>query len=121
VHTISQQYDKEVIFLNKMRPENEKVEILTHEGDVQGRKILLIDDMITTGNTLVAAANTLHELGASEISAWATHGIFTNGAVERIASSDIKKLYVTNTLPHAVPQGNIEVVDIAPVIAKLIQ
>lgn len=111
---------KEAIFLTKIRPEQEKVKILQHDGIVKSRKILIIDDIISTGNTIAETSRILHDLGATEIHVWATHGIFTGNAFDIIANSVIKKVYVTNTLPQTTYHEKIEVIDIAPLIQEII-
>ena len=88
-------------------------------GDVEGRTCVLIDDMIDTGGTLVAAADAVALQGASHVLAAATHGLFSGPAIERISGSAIEKVVVTNTLPLPPEKqiDKIEVVSIAKVIA----
>ena len=88
-------------------------------GDVEGRTCVLIDDMIDTGGTLVAAADAVAEQGAGHVLAAATHGLFSGPAIERISGSAIEKVVVTNTLPLAAAKriDKIEVVSIAKIIA----
>jgi len=88
-------------------------------GDVEGRTCVLIDDMIDTGGTLVAAADAVAAQGAAHVLAAATHGLFSGPAIERISGSSIEKVVVTNTLPLPPEKqiDKIEVVSIAKVIA----
>jgi len=91
-------------------------------GKVEGRTCVLVDDMIDTGGTLVAAAEQLVEQGASQVCAAATHGVLSGPAIDRIKNSVITKVVVTNTLPLP-PEKQIdklEVLSVAQIIADAI-
>jgi len=68
-------------------------------GDVDGRHCLIVDDLIDTAGTLVKAAEALLEHGALSVTACATHAVLSGPAVERIASSEIQEVVVTNSIP----------------------
>jgi ribose-phosphate pyrophosphokinase len=70
-------------------------------GDVDGKNVVLFDDLVTTSRTLCQAAAAIRARGAREIYAGVTHGVFCAGAFERIAESPIKEVVVTDTLHHA--------------------
>jgi len=91
-------------------------------GDVSGRDCLLVDDMIDTGGTILAAAMALKANGASRVIVAATHAVFSHPAVERLSDPVIDSVVVTNTLPIT-PDKEFEsltVLSIAPLIAKAI-
>lgn len=75
----------------------------------------MVDDIIATGRTLIEAAKALKNLGAAHVAAAATHGIFSDGAYQRLATSSLEKIYVTNTIKDHYTQ-NIEVYNITPFI-----
>lgn len=83
----------------KRRPAPEVAEVEEIIGEVEGRDVIICDDIITTGNTLFSAAKLLKARGAKDIYAAVTHGILTNDAHKRLEESEIKELVVTNTLP----------------------
>lgn len=90
-------------------------------GDVKDKTCLIIDDMVDTAGTLCAAADLLKENGAKAIYGLATHGVLSGPALERIESSALTKVIVTDTLP--MPKGGhskLEVVSIAPLLASAI-
>jgi ribose-phosphate pyrophosphokinase len=88
-------------------------------GDVEGRRCVLIDDMVDTAGTAVAAADILVENGATEVWLMATHGLLSGPAVDRLNSSKVARVVVTNTVPPPVERlANLEVLSVAPVIAK---
>jgi ribose-phosphate pyrophosphokinase len=68
-------------------------------GDVAGRSCVIMDDMVDTAGTLVKAAQVLKEEGATRVVAYCTHAVLSGGAVERIATSDLDELVVTDTIP----------------------
>jgi ribose-phosphate pyrophosphokinase len=91
-------------------------------GDVSGRDCLLVDDMIDTGGTILAAAKALKANGAARVIVAATHAVFSHPAVERLSDPVIDSVVVTNTLPIT-PDKEFEsltVLSIAPLIAKAI-
>ncbi len=85
-------------------------------GEVKGKTCLLLDDMIDTGGTLCAAAETLQQAGAAEIHALATHGLFNEPAAERFAQSRLASLTVSDSLPKAYEKA--EILPLAPVLAE---
>jgi ribose-phosphate pyrophosphokinase len=91
-------------------------------GDVKGRDCLLVDDMIDTGGTILAAARALKANGAARVLVAATHAVFSHPAAERLSDEVIDRVIVTNTLPIT-PDKEFErltVLSIAPLIAKAI-
>jgi ribose-phosphate pyrophosphokinase len=111
--------------IHKRRDPSVPNQVQVHEvvGDVAGRTCLLVDDMIDTGGTIVAAAQALRENGAAEVLVAATHAVLSGPAVDRLKNSPITEVIVTNTLPiepeRTFPQ--LTVLSIAPMIARAIR
>ncbi|HHW10038.1 MAG TPA: ribose-phosphate pyrophosphokinase [Firmicutes bacterium] len=112
-----------IALLDKQRVGNEeKVEVNHLVGEVKGRPVLLVEDEIASGGTMMAEAEFLHNAGATEIFVACTHGVFSGKAIERIASSPITEIAVTDTLPLA-PERRIEkitVLSVAELFAEAI-
>ena len=89
----------DLAIIDKRRPKANVAEVMNIIGDVSGKTCLIIDDMIDTANTLCKAATALKERGASRVVAYASHAVFSGGAVDRIESSDIDLVVVTDTIP----------------------
>ncbi|HVL33127.1 MAG TPA: ribose-phosphate diphosphokinase [Actinomycetota bacterium] len=92
-------------------------------GDVQGRRCLLVDDMIDTAGTMTQGAEVLMEFGAEEVYACATHPVLSDPATDRLKNSPIKELVVTNTIPLPPERqlDKITVLSIAPIVARTIK
>jgi ribose-phosphate pyrophosphokinase len=90
---------------------------------VDGRRCILIDDIVDSGGTLVNAATALLEAGAVDVMAYITHGVLTGGAVAKISKSDLKTLVITDSIeptPAVKAAPNIRVLPIAPLLAEAI-
>lgn len=107
--------------LAKQRPEPDTAEMLEMVGEVEGRTAIIVDDMISTGGTLIEAANMLMARGARGVYAFATHGVFTPDATESLAQSYVLETVVTNTIPqHDHQKARIKVISVAPLFAEAI-
>lgn len=103
---------------------NTKTEAMGMIGDVKGKDVLMVDDMITTGGTIVLAANYLKARGAKSVRAAITHGIFIGDALEKISTSQIDELIVTDTIKLSdkiLRHPKITVVSVAPLLAESIK
>ena len=110
--------------IDKHRVSPEQVAVVNVIGDVQGKDVLLADDMCSTAETLLSAAKACQGKGARKIYAAVAHGIFSDGAIEKIDQSPIEALFVTNTIPpnEAVTRsGKIRVVSVAPLFGQAIR
>jgi ribose-phosphate pyrophosphokinase len=111
--------------IHKRRDPNVPNRVSVHElvGEVAGRTCVLVDDMIDTGGTIVAAAKALKENGASKVIVASTHAVFSEPAVERLSDGSIDAVVVTNTLPIPPEKEfkTLTVLSIAPLIAKAIR
>lgn len=114
--------DLAIVHKRRVKGQKNAVEARDVVGEVEGRTCVLIDDMIDTGGTIVAAAEQLAERGASRIFACTTHGVFSDPAIDRIKNSVIEKVAMTNTLPLPSEKqcDKIEVLSVAAIIAKAI-
>jgi ribose-phosphate pyrophosphokinase len=112
-------------FVYKQRRKEEKnsVEALAVVGEVEGRTCVLIDDMIDTAGTMVAAAEQLKKAGAGRVFAAATHPVLSGPAIDRLKNSEIEKVVVTDTLPLPPEKqlDKIEQVSVSPIIADAIR
>ncbi|MGI8424328.1 MAG: ribose-phosphate diphosphokinase [Chloroflexota bacterium] len=106
----------------KQRPQPDVAEVIEMVGDVRRKTAVIVDDMISTGGTLIEAADTLLARGARRVVACATHGIFSGGSTALIEASRIAQVVVTNTVPlepHEL-RGKIQQVSVAPLLAEAI-
>lgn len=87
-----------IAIIDKRRPEPNKAEVMNIIGEVKGKNCILVDDMIDTAGSIVAAATALKNAGALEVYACATHPLFSGPAIERLAESPLKEVVVTNTV-----------------------
>lgn len=111
--------------IHKRRDPDRPNQVEAHElvGDVAGRTCLLVDDMIDTAGTIVAAAKALKANGAAKVIVAATHAVFSHPAAERLSSGVVDEVLVTNTLPLRPDQmfDNLTVISVAPLIASAIK
>jgi ribose-phosphate pyrophosphokinase len=108
--------------IDKRRPSHNVAEVLQVVGDVEGRPCIVSDDMIDTAGTLETVVYALLDQGASEIYAAATHALLSGPAVERLESSPIKEVVVTNTLhiPEEKRFARLKVLSVADLLARAI-
>ncbi len=109
--------------ISKTRPTTDVTEVLDMVGDVRGKCAVIVDDMISTGSTLVEAVEAVCQRGAREVYACATHPIFAGEAVQLIEQSALRGLITTNTLPVPGDRRNnkITVLTVAGLLADAIE
>ena len=89
----------ELVLIDKRRPNHNQAEVMNVIGEVEGKNILIVDDLIDTGGTFVAAISALKKRGAKNIYGAITHPLLSGEALQRIENTELKKLYVTDTIP----------------------
>ncbi|WP_096156072.1 MULTISPECIES: ribose-phosphate diphosphokinase [Bacillus] len=107
-----------IAIIDKRRPRPNVAEVMNIVGHIEGRTAILIDDMIDTAGTITLAANALIENGAKEVYACCTHPVLSGPAIERIDSSKIKELVVTNTIALSEEKKSSKITELS--VAKLI-
>ncbi len=115
-----------VVICHKTRARANVIERIQPIGEVEGRDIVIVDDIIDTAGTLTEAANELIKRGANSVRAFATHAVLSGPAYERIANSALEEVYVTDTIPlstdpeKVVLQGKMRVVSMAGTFARML-
>jgi ribose-phosphate pyrophosphokinase len=97
----AQMLDADFALMNKQRPAHDVASVTEVVGDVSGKVAIMSDDIIVTGGTLVAGALALLEAGATKVYACATHGLFPDDALQKLAESELAGIAVTDTVPVA--------------------
>jgi ribose-phosphate pyrophosphokinase len=111
----------EMVLCYKLRKKPNIVEEMSIIGEVEGRNVIIIDDMVDTAGTLVLAAQMMKEKGAKSIRAFATHPVLSGNAMERIDDSPIEELVVSDSMPIKHLSHKIKVLSIAEIFALTIQ
>ena len=117
----SRYLQSEMVLCYKLRKKPNVVEEMSIIGDVEGKNVVIIDDMVDTASTLVLAANMMKDRGAESIRAFATHPILSGNAVERINDSAIEELVVSDSVPFTNHSKKIKILSIADIFARTIQ
>jgi len=121
-NTYAKNLQTPVIICHKTRERANVVGSITAIGDVEGKNVFIVDDMIDTAGTLCKAAAVLKEKGALSVRACASHGLLSGGAIQRIQESELDEVLITDTIPHPELAGNskIHVITMTDVFAKII-
>lgn len=121
-NTYAKALDASVIICHKTRERANVVGSITAIGEVEGKNIIIVDDMIDTAGTLCKAAEVLINKGAASVRACATHGIFSAQALQRLHDSVISEIFITDTIPHPELKDDpkIRIVSMTEVFAKII-
>ena len=121
---LAKRLNADLAIIDKRRERAGVSEVMNIIGDVDGRRCILVDDIVDSAGTLCNAAVALSEAGASAVSAYVTHGVFSGGAVARVTSSPLESLVITDSImaTEAVRVShNVEQLTIAPLIAEAIR
>jgi ribose-phosphate pyrophosphokinase len=116
--------DAEIAIVDKRRPKAGVSEVMNIVGDVDGRRCIIFDDMCDSGGTLCNAAIALKKAGATEVSAYATHGVLSNDAQGRIAKSELRELVVTDSVvvpPNSTETDRVRRLGVAPLLGEAIR
>lgn len=120
---IAKRLNADLAIIDKRRERAGVSEVMNIIGDVEGRRCILIDDIVDSAGTLCNAAVALKESGAVGVSAYVTHGVLSGGAVARVAASPIERLVITDSIQATEAMRvtqNIEQLTIAPLMAEAI-
>ena len=96
---LAKQLGCDLAIIDKRRSAANVAEVMHVIGEIEGRNCVIMDDMIDTAGTLVKAADVLKERGAQSVYAYCTHAVFSGPAIERIATSALDEVVITNTIP----------------------
>lgn len=118
-YAYSKHLHADVVICYKQRKKANVIGHMEVIGDVEGKNIILVDDMIDTGGTLTKAANLMIERGALSVRAICTHPLLSGDAYERIQESKLTELIVTDTIPLKKNVSKIKVVSCAPLFADV--
>lgn len=111
----------DMVVINKERLKPNAVASMEIIGDVQGKNVIIIDDLVDTAGTLCKAADLLMEHGAHSVRAYCTHGVLSGSALDNLKNSRIEKLLIADTVIEQVDHPKIEIVSCAGVLATSIE
>jgi ribose-phosphate pyrophosphokinase len=118
---LAKRLEADLAIIDKRRPRPNVATVMNIIGEIEGRSCVIIDDMVDTANTLCEAAAALKKRGAAKVMAYCTHPVLSGKAVERIASSELDEIVVTDTIPlrdEARACGRIRVLSVAGLVAE---
>ncbi|MDP3493189.1 MAG: ribose-phosphate pyrophosphokinase, partial [Hyphomonadaceae bacterium] len=121
---LAKRLEVDLAIVDKRREKAGESEVMNIIGDVEGRKCILVDDMTDSGGTLINAADALLKKGATEVAAYVTHGVLSNGAAANIDKSQLKELVITDTIQASEPVSKakkIRTLTLAPLIGEAIR
>jgi ribose-phosphate pyrophosphokinase len=107
--------------VDKRRVDADKAEAMNILGEVKGRNLVIIDDIIATGGSLMEAAHALKKAGAKDICAMITHGVLAGDVFEKLDRSPLKKLYISDSIALRSPHPKVEVISVAALLAEAIK
>lgn len=113
-------FNAEMVICYKQRKKANEIESMTLIGDVTGKDVILIDDLVDTAGTITAAANMMVEKGAKSVRAVCVHPVLSGKAYEKINQSALTELVVCNTIPQKEESGKIKVLSVAELFADVI-
>ncbi|TLD96154.1 ribose-phosphate pyrophosphokinase [Helicobacter jaachi] len=111
----------DLVIVDKKRERANESEVMNIIGDVEGKDVILVDDMIDTAGTMCKAADVLKARGANSIMALGTHPVLSGPAFERIAKSALNEVVVTNSIPLRLAHPKVKVLSVAPLFAEVIR
>lgn len=121
--SLANHLDAPIAIIDKRRPKANVSEIMNIIGEIHGKNVILVDDLIDTAGTITQGAKALKDFGAKEVYACCTHPVLSGPAIERIKNSVIKELVILDTIP--VPEekklDNIKILSVAPLFAEAIK
>ncbi len=119
---LASQLNAPIAFIDKRRPKPNVAQIMNIVGHIEGKNVIIIDDLIDTAGTITIAAKALKEMGAKGVYACCTHPVLSGPAIERIESSPIEELVITNTiqLPEEKQIDKITTISVAPLLVNAI-
>jgi ribose-phosphate pyrophosphokinase len=121
---LADRLNADLAIVDKRRSAPGESEVMNIIGDVKGRRCIVFDDIVDGGGTLCNAAKALIDAGASEVSAYVSHGVLSGAAVQRVETSALKELVVTNSIEaddRVNGSDKIRVVSVAPLIGEAIR
>jgi ribose-phosphate pyrophosphokinase len=113
--------EADLIVIDKRRPRQNEAEVMNIIGEVKGKNILIVDDLIDTGGTMVNAVTALQDAGAKEVYAACTHPVLSGNAIERLANSGLTKIFVTDSLQLPARSPKIAVASVAKIFAEAVK
>ncbi|MDS1030288.1 ribose-phosphate pyrophosphokinase [Bacillota bacterium LX-D] len=120
---LAQRLGAGIAIIDKRRPKPNVAEIMNIIGDVEGKSVIMLDDIIDTAGTIVQGAQAMIDRGAKEVFVGCTHPVFSGPALDRLGESVIKEVVVTNTIPLndkiEIPK-KIKVLSVAPLLGEAI-
>ena len=117
----AQRLGVDLAVIDKRRPQQNEAQVMNIIGDVDGKNVMLVDDIVDTAGTLTRAAAALRGAGALNILAACTHALLSGPAYDRIEASEIEQLIITDTIPLERPSDKIKVVSVAELFASAIR
>jgi ribose-phosphate pyrophosphokinase len=119
--SLAKQLNTDLVIVDKRREKANESEVMNIIGNVQGRDVILVDDMIDTAGTIVGAAKALKEHGATSVMAFCSHPLLNDPAYERINNGALDELVVTDSIPLREHSDKITVLSIAPLFGEVIR
>ncbi len=111
----------DMVIVDKRREKANESEVMNIIGDVDGKDIILIDDMVDTAGTMVKAASALKGLGATSVMACCTHPVLSGPALDRIKAGELDELIVSNTIPMTKSCSKVKMLSVAPMLGEVIR
>ncbi len=118
--TYSDKLGLDLVIVDKKREKANESEVMNIIGDVTGKDVVLLDDMVDTAGTLTKAAQVLKERGATSVMACCTHGVLSGPAFDRIENSVLDELVIADTIPLSQPSKKITVLTASKIMAEAI-